>query len=100
MKPVSIVVVPALAGFFIVYDMDDPNEIEIGEPIIAWRIETYERESSSEVFSSCMPLTIDGDMVSNCIGVQNPDMTVTTFEDTTFRSLQELRQARYPKEYS
>ena len=98
MKPVSIVVVPALAGFFTVYDLDDSKEIVVGEPVIAWRIETYEKKASDEVFSSCIPLTIDGGAISNCIGVQNPDMTVTVFDETTFRSLEELLQDKYPKE--
>lgn len=98
MKPLSIEIVPAQPNFFTVYDFDDVKKIEIGEPVIAWRIETYSKNASDEVFSVCIALTIDGDAVSNCIGVQNPDMTVTVFEESTYRSLVELQAHRYSKE--
>lgn len=97
MKPLSIEIVPAQPGFFTVYNFDDEKKIDLGEPVIAWRIETYLKDASDEAFSSCFALTADGDAASNCIGVQNPDMTVTVFEDSTYRSLKELRADRYPK---
>ena len=97
MKPLSIEIVPAQLGFFTVYDFNDEKQIGLGEPVIAWRIESYKKDASDEVFSSSFPLTADGDAASNCIGVQNPDMTVTVFEDSTHRSLKELQVARYPK---
>ena len=96
MKPLSIEIVPAQLGFFTVYDFENSKEIDVGEPVIAWRVETYLGNASDEAFSSCVPLTADGDAASNCIGVQNPDMTVTVFEESTYRSLTELRQDRYP----
>jgi hypothetical protein len=97
MNALSIEIVPAQSGFFTVIDFDDVKEIEIGEPVIAWRIETHSTVQSDKVSSVCTPLTVDGDAVSNCIGVQNPDNTVTVFDDTTYRTLAELRANRYPK---
>lgn len=94
MKPESICIIPALPGYFTVYDLD--TVIEIGEPVIAWRIETYETQSGNKVFSICKALTVDGDMVSNCIGIQNPDKTITVFEQSTYASLEELNQEKYP----
>jgi len=32
-------------------------------------------------------------------GVQNPDCTVTMFEDSTYRSIAELQAQRYPSKY-
>jgi hypothetical protein len=98
MEAISIQIVPAQPGFFTVIDFDDSKEVAIGEPIIAWRIETYSVAKSKDVFSTCIPITVDGDAVSNCIGVQNPDNTVTVFEDSTYRSLIELQAHRYPHE--
>jgi len=98
MKPLSIEIVPAQMGFFTVYDFDNEKHIELGDPVIAWRIESYYRDASDEIFSSSFPLTADGDVGSNCIGVQNPDMTITVFEDSMYRSLKELQADRYPKQ--
>lgn len=95
MKPISIEIVPAQPGFFTVYESD--NNIELGEPIIAWRIETCQKDTSDGVISSSFPLTADGDVASNWIGVQNPDMTVTVFEESTFPSLKELQTDRLTK---
>lgn len=94
MKPESISVVPALPGYFTVYDVD--TAIEIGEPVIAWRIETYETKGGNSLFSTCMSLTIDGDAASNCIGIQNPDKSITVFEHSTYSSLEELNKEKYP----
>lgn len=96
--PLSIQVVPAQPGFFTVYDFDDVKEVALGEQVIAWRVETYSTDRKDSVFSVCVALTVDGDAASNCIGVQNPDNTVTVFEESTYRSLDELQSARYPKE--
>lgn len=97
MKALSIQIVPAQAGFLTVYDFADSKEVDTGEPVIAWRVETYNVKDRDDVFSQCVPLTVDGDADSNCIGVQNPDLTVTVFEDSTYRSLAELRLQKYPK---
>ena len=97
MKPVSIDVVAALQGYFVVYDYPEETDVDLGEAIIAWRIETHGVEESDDIVSTCIPLTVEGDAASNCIGVQNPDKTVTVFDDASYSSLAELRQARYPK---
>ncbi len=96
MKPLSIQIVPAQPGFVTVIDFDDVKKVALGEPVIAWRIETHSVEKSDDVFSSCIAITVDGDAVSNCIGVQNPDNTVTVFEESTYASLAELQTNRYP----
>ena len=94
MKPKSISIVPAFQGFFAVVELSDTKEIVIDEPIIAWRIETRESGGTAEFFSQCMPLTVHGDIVSNCIGIKNPDNTITIFEESTYSSLQELQESR------
>lgn len=96
MKPLSIQIVPAQPGFRTVIDLSDVKTIELGEPVIAWRIETHSIAQSDDVFTSCIAITVDGDAVANCIGVQNPDNTVTAFEDSTYASLVELQASRYP----
>ncbi|WP_296220241.1 hypothetical protein [Pseudomonas sp. UBA2684] len=100
MSQKSIHIIQAQPNTFVVYDMDDINEIERGEPVIAWRIETYEEKANTPLYSSCTPLTVDGEPASNCIGIQNPDLTVTTFQQSTYGSLQELQKERYPKNKS
>jgi len=97
MTPLSIQIVPAQPGFFTVIDFEDMQKVEIGDPIIAWRIETHAVDKSDSVFSVCTALTVDGDVVSNCIGVQNPDLTITVFEHSTYQSLAELQSSRYAK---
>ena len=96
MKPLSIQIVPAHPGFFTVDNLPETKEVVRGEPVIAWRIETYNIKDSDKVFSQCIPLTVDGEAVSNCIGIQNPNLTVTVFEDSTYESIAELSKARYP----
>lgn len=96
MKPLSIQIVPAQPGFLTVIDFDDVKKVELGEPVIAWRIETHSVANGDEVFSVCIAITVDGDAVSNCIGVQNPDNTVTVFEESTYVSLSQLQANRYP----
>ncbi len=97
MKVLQIQIIPAQPGYFTVIDLDDVKDVELGEPIIGWRIETYDNDKYTGVYSVCIALTVDGDAVSNCIGVQNPDNTVTVFEESTYRSLAELQAHRYPK---
>lgn len=98
MKPQSIQIVPAQSGFFTVYDDKDSKKILFGEAVIAWRFETFLKNTSDDIFSSCTPLTVDGDAASNCIGIQNPDKTVTVFEGSTYFSLEELQRKYYPTE--
>lgn len=96
MKPISIQIVPAQPGFLTVIDFEEEKEVEAVDPVIAWRIETYSINDTDDVFSTCIPLTIDGDPVSNCIGVKHPDNMVTIFQDSTYKSMEELQEKRYP----
>lgn len=89
MKPLLIQIIPAQPGYFTVIDLDEI--VELGDQVIAWRIETHEVKDSDCVFSTCTAITVDGDVVSNCIGVQNPDKTVTVFENQTYSSLDALQ---------
>lgn len=97
MKRLSFGIVPAFPGFLTIYDCPESKKIETGEPVIAWRIETYPKKDSDELFSLCTPLTADGELASNCIGVRNPDMTVTLFGDSSYDSIEKLQQNRYPE---
>lgn len=91
MKSLSIEIVPAQPGFTTVINLDDNADVVIGEPIIAWRIETHEVIDSKNVFSTCTAITIGGDATSNCIGVQNPDESITVYDDSSHSSLAELK---------
>jgi hypothetical protein len=86
-------VIPALAGYFTVYDFGD--EIALDDPVIAWRIETKKKRHDDEYFSICTPITVEGD-AGGCIGVQNPDKTITVFGDLRVESLEELNFKVYP----
>lgn len=86
-KPVAINIIPAQQGTFDVYE--DDHRLFIGDPIIAWRIETYKAKNNDDLFSSNIPLTMGGDVASNSIGIQNPDKTITIYNLGTFTSLNE-----------
>lgn len=94
MEPKNISIIPAKNNYFAVYDMED--KVEVTDQIIAWRIETYFEPKDSTCSSSSFPLTVDGEVLSNCIGVQNPDKTITVFDDSIYQTLEELNKARYP----
>lgn len=89
-------VVPAQPGFFEVYDLPEDREVILGDPVLAWRVETFVDETGQFVSSGVCPLTADGEMGANCIGVQNPDGSVTEFESGRHRSMKWLQSARYP----
>jgi hypothetical protein len=95
-SPISINVIPASPGFATLIDLEDEREVVVGESVIAFRIETYREAMGESVYSVCVPLTVDGDAVSNCIGVQNPDKTVTVFESASYETLEALQVSRYP----
>lgn len=92
MNPSSIAVIPAHAGYRAVYDMGD--FYEVGDPVIAWRIESAEIRGQWN--SNCFPLTVDGE-AANCVGVQNPDLTITVFEDSTYKTIDELNREKFAK---
>jgi len=93
MKKPSFTVIPADPGYLAIYENDDKT-VETGDPIIAWRIETNEQTNSDELNSSCWPITVDGDIVDNCIGVQNPDMTISLFQDSFHKNIEALIKKR------
>ncbi|GEC97055.1 hypothetical protein ZRA01_31280 [Zoogloea ramigera] len=97
-KP-SYQIIPAQPGFSLVYDLGpEERTVELGEPVIAWRVETSATKDDPCDFSSvCIPITVDGDMDPSCAGVQNPDKTVTVFFSGTYSSIAELQAERYPK---
>lgn len=95
MQPPSVDIVQAQSGFFTIIDFPEDREVEVAEPVVAWRIETYAPDED-RFHSECVPLTVDGEPAANCIGVQNPDMTVTVFEDSSYQSVEELQKQRYP----
>ena len=89
-------IIPALPGFYTVMDYGNKGspDVMLGEPIIAWRIETHYGKNSEDVFSVCIALTVNGDITEQCIGVQNPDKTVTAFHHFTYESLEALKADR------
>ena len=93
----NIETIQANAGFSAVYDMEDLKELEVGSPVIAWRVETYEYSGSEEFSSVTTPIVADGDAGDNCVGVQNPDGTVTIFGETTYETISEANQKKYPR---
>lgn len=91
----SVAIIAAMPGCFTVYENKDEKDFEIDDAVIAWRVETSKKVDSDELYSECYPLTVDGEMASNCIGVQNPDLTITVFFDGTYKNINELRKQRY-----
>jgi len=92
----SFHIIPAQPGYLTVYDDRERKIVEIGEPVIAWRIETTV-DDNNKYISHCIPLTVDGEVASNCIGVQNPDSTINIFFESYHKNILELMNARYPK---
>lgn len=91
MNSPSVTIIPAQPGFFEVYDVED--EYEVGNPVIAWRIESI--EVNGRWTSTCIPLSGDGE-TDNCVGVQNPDLSVTLFQDANYKSIKDLNRAKFP----
>lgn len=87
-------IIQAQPGYFTVYNYE--NKYEVGEPIIAWRVEVVE-DSHYQQFSDCNALTVNGDVDNQCVGVINPNFTITLFDGSHFSSLKELQQEKCPK---
>lgn len=99
-KFLSVTIIPAQPGFFIIYDDKGSKEVIKGEPVIAWQIKTVQvkgGENDGEIFSQVTPLVLDGVPAENWIGVQNPDKTVTVAVDCDYASLEALQKERYPE---
>lgn len=97
-KLVSIQIIPAQPNTYEVYS-DDKNGLCLGDLIIAYRIETEEigNKQPPEYSSYLAPLTVSGDVCSNCIGTQQSDGSVTIHSDCTYKSLA-LAQADWQSE--
>jgi hypothetical protein len=91
-------IVPAQPGFLTIYDFPETREVMLLDPVVAWRIETHPGGRGDELITACYPITVEGDLGDNCIGVQNPNNTVTTFQSSFSQSLAELQAERYPLE--
>lgn len=87
----SITIIPAQPGFFEVYDMDDAYEL--GSPVIAWRVESS--VINGLWTSTCTPLSADGE-TGNCVGVQNPDLSVTLFQDANYKNIEDVNHSKFP----
>lgn len=91
----SVHLVPAQPGFYLVAE-DRRHELHLGVPVVAWRITTYRRAplaltkegtpDDAQTFddwdahkceSHTEPVTSDGEPWCDCLGVQNPDYSIT-----------------------
>jgi len=75
----NIKIVPAVPGHATVYKGQD-DEMWLEDDIVAW---CYEVTSNDDIVPRA-PLTINGPVRSNCIGVRKPDGSVTIFEEKTY----------------
>lgn len=89
-EPMSFEIIPAHPNIFTVYQFDD-EDYSIEDQVIAWRIETNYSQFANGLCSNCIPITADGDVGSNCIGIQNPDKSISLFEDGQYANLSELQ---------
>lgn len=97
---VQVDVIPALPGFREIYEYINDNGttiFELGEPIIGWRIETSilhpvgsRREEG--LYTIVDPITSEGGALSNAIGCQNPDGSVSRYGLDSYHSLKELQE--------
>lgn len=93
---INCTVIPALPGYRTVYDFD--TEMALDAPVIAWRVETTQiLGPHEELMSAAYAITVDGDVASNCVGIQQPDGSVSLFLGGTYASLAEANAAKYPK---
>lgn len=97
MSKEKVDIIPALDGFFVVYDFEDC--VKAVEPVIAWRVETCSLDylGSESKASFVSPLCVFGEVkdVSNYIGVMNPDGSVITVDGDRYPSLEALSIARH-----
>lgn len=93
MKPTHVHIIPAQPGYTAVFldETGGDREVWADDVIIAWRIETHEGNEHRGLFSHCTPMTVEGDVGANCVGVQQPDGTVVIFEHSTFETLEAYR---------
>lgn len=92
MKAEKVDIVPETVECYAVYDTGE--SVIVDDRVIAWRIET--NYNTGEYNSTPYPITVNGDILEGCIGIQNPDKTITVFESSNYKSLKELNKERYP----
>jgi hypothetical protein len=58
----TVTVIPAQPGFWTVhlFDTDEPNDVILGDPVIAWRIET-EQLQDGRMLTTSYAITPDGE---------------------------------------
>ena len=94
MKLVNCTVVPAQPGYVTVYDMK--TTLELAEAVVAWRVETTQGIHEGTLNSASFPITAHGDVIDNCVGVQQPDGQVLFFGDCSiYPSLEKAIEARF-----
>ena len=91
-------VIPAEAGHFVVIDIKEKKELAIGGAVIAWRFETGHVNAAADISSKCVPLTMQGDATTNCIGILHPDKKVTIFDGTVYHSMSDAQSAIHKNE--
>lgn len=92
-KLINITVIPAEPGTHTVYDMD--GRFETGEPVIAWRIESY-GYGDDDRYSVVYPITGEGDCqdTSNMIAVQYPNGMVQELGSTLYDDIHALIKSK------
>ncbi len=93
-KLVNCTIVPALPGFVTVDNAI--NTLVLAEAVIAWRIETTQDPNEDSLSSAAFPLIAHGDVIGDCVGVQQPDGKVLFFgEGSMYPSLEKAIEARF-----
>lgn len=96
----SIQIIKAEPGYKTIYRFEDigvPDAFELGEDVLAWKFEVHFSQKKDDIYVLCVPLCIEGDVATNCIGVKNPDGTVSLFGETLLKSFEEIEE--YYKKY-
>jgi hypothetical protein len=90
-KPFVSEVISAAHGYSLVVHVAD--SYQLGESVIAWRIDTVRGDAPQEVSSLIGPLTIAGDAPDNYVGVQQPDGRIALSFGGVFQTLGEAYRA-------
>ena len=83
-------IIPAASNTLMVFDFE--GTLEAIDEVIAWRIETKTVRDALQ--STVVAISVDGDAVSDVIGVQHADGSVTLFGDAKYPSLSEAETQR------
>ncbi len=96
-------IVPALPGYYTLFNDEERKKIDIDSSVIAWDIEKEEIvdiNNNLNIFIHPTPITINGrgDDISNYAGILNPDGTIIVPDDRYFKDLEEMQNHIYPKD--